>query len=179
MKLSHLALSLSFFAAVPGTAALRLAVSRRAAATAGFAALAPATRVLAVSGFCVDEPVAAKAPSRADGALAYGEIVAAKAALSAVENFVRSSDFGSAASLLGKRPLSTFEANALVLVQAPNLCSPDDKKQIDTVKTDGLAAINSVRDAVDGLNAAEARAASKKAREALGEIIAIGSASGL
>ena len=128
-------------------------------------------------------PIASKPPNEAEATVAYGEIVAARAALDTLDKMVGGADWASAASLLGKQPLATFEENALTLVKSSAI-APADKKQIGTVKTYGLAAdviimLGATRSSVDSLNSREARANSKKAKNALDEIIAVGKSNGL
>mmetsp|Transcript_17972 Transcript_17972/g.38601 ORF Transcript_17972/g.38601 Transcript_17972/m.38601 type:complete len:233 (-) Transcript_17972:374-1072(-) len=125
-----------------------------------------------------------KSYSSADGQLAYVEIVAARSALETIDRLVSGGDLMGAAVLVGKRPLSTFQENALVLVQSAALPDPEAKKSIGTVKRFGLAAdvvilVGALREALEGGDVGGSRSLLKKAKAPLDEIILIGKAAGL
>ena len=125
-----------------------------------------------------------KSYSSSDGQLAFAEIVAARSALETVDRLIAGAELTSAAKLLSKQPLSTFQENALVLVQSAALPDPEAKKSIGTVKRYGLAAdvvilLGALQDALESGDVSGSRSVVKKAKAPLDEMLALGKAAGL
>eukprot|EP00967_Tisochrysis_lutea_P130899 scaffold227000_cov26-Tisochrysis_lutea.AAC.1 len=111
------------------------------------------------------------------------DIVACRSGVSQIEQLIRSGDFGSAASLLGKPPFSSFKQNALVLVNS-KLLTPEDIKAIGTEKRFGVGAdvllmLGGLADATERSDKSGALDYATKAKSSLDEIIAIGRGAGL
>ena len=85
-----------------------------------------------------EKPAAKKADANA-GRAAFGEIVAARKALSPLSALLVKGDYAAAKAAVAVAPLSTLEDNLLTLVQSPIL-GPDEKKAIGTIKRYGTGA---------------------------------------
>ena len=120
--------------------------------------------------------VAKTPPSAADVALAYGEIVAASAALRILDNQLRYDEFQVAGSILSRRPLATFEANALTLIQSPAISDADTTYG---TAAEAVSFLGAMRKSVRAEDSKEARKNGWKAKAAVDEIIALGAANGL
>lgn len=121
-------------------------------------------------------------PARAPASFC-ADIVACRSGLGQIENLVRSGEFGSAASLLGQPPFSSFKQNALVLVNSKVL-APEDIKAIGTEKrfgvgADALIMIGGLSEATERSDMTGALDYAQKAKASIDEIIAIGKGAGL
>ena len=113
----------------------------------------------------------------ADGKQAAVQILAARRALDSADKLVSAGDFAALQGLLSAAPVSTFEDNALVLVQSKAL-GLDDVKQIGTIKRYGVGAdviimLGGLEKAVGDKNAANAKSFLDKAKASLDEIVTI------
>jgi len=113
----------------------------------------------------------------ADGKVAALQILAARQKLDSVDTLVAAKDFAALRSLLDSAPLSTFEANALVLVQSKAL-DPQDVKAIGTIKRYGVGAdviimLGGLGAAAQNSDASEALSYLSKAKASLDEILVI------
>jgi len=116
-------------------------------------------------------------PTAADVKYAYADLVAARAELNTISRLVASSDFLSAAPLLGKPPFSNIESSLLTLVQGPGL-GPEAKKDIGTIKRYGVGAdviimFGGLAEAVTGADASKAKSFAEKAKNALDEVLLV------
>ena len=113
----------------------------------------------------------------ADGKQAAVQILAARRALDSADKLVSAGDFAALQGLLSAAPVSSFEDNALVLVQSKAL-GLDDVKQIGTIKRYGVGAdviimLGGLEKAVGDKNAANAKSFLDKAKASLDEIVTI------
>ena len=115
--------------------------------------------------------------SPADGKAAAAQILAARRQLDSVDGLLKAGDFAAVKSLLSTAPVSTFEQNALVLVQSKAL-GPDDVKAIGTIKrygagADAIIMLGGLGAAAGKKDAGEAASYAEKAKASFDEIIAI------
>ena len=113
----------------------------------------------------------------ADGKNAAVQILAARTKLDAADKLVSAGDWKALKSLMDSAPVSSFEENALVLVQSKAL-GLDDVKQIGTIKRYGVGAdviimLGGLEKAVGDKNAANAKSFLDKAKASLDEIVTI------
>lgn len=115
--------------------------------------------------------------SAADAQEAAGKIREARRMLDGVDALVDRGSFEDVQALLGTAPISTFEVDCTVLVQAPVL-DAEDKKSIGTIKRYGVGAdviimLGGLNEAAGNEDAALARSYAAKARASLDEILVI------
>ena len=155
-------------------------LTRRAAllsaATSSTFAFSSIGRAFAEDDDQIATTVAKTPPSAADVALAYGEIVAASAALRILDNQLRYDEFQIAGSILSRRPLATFEANAFTLIQSPAISDADTTYG---TAAEAVSFLGAMRKSVRAEDSKEARKNGRKAKAAVDEIIALGAANGL
>lgn len=112
-----------------------------------------------------------------DGKQAALELLAARQKLDSADALLGKGDFAALKLLLDSPPVSSFEENALLLVQSRTL-DPEDVKAIGTIKRFGIGAdviimLGGLKEASNNLDASNARSYLAKARNSLDEIIAI------
>ena len=115
--------------------------------------------------------------SPADGKQAAVQILEARRALDSADKLVSAGDFAALQGLLAAAPVSTFEDNALVLVQSKAL-GLDDIKQIGTIKRYGVGAdviimLGGLSAAAGNADAGNAKSCLAKAKASLDEILVI------
>ena len=113
----------------------------------------------------------------ADGKNAAVQILAARTKLDAADKLVSAGDWKALKSLMDSAPVSSFEENALVLVQSKAL-SPDDVKAIGTIKRYGVGAdviimLGGLSAAAGNADAGNAKSYLAKAKASLDEILVI------
>ncbi|KAJ1447730.1 hypothetical protein M885DRAFT_624123 [Pelagophyceae sp. CCMP2097] len=118
-----------------------------------------------------------------DAKAAISEIKAARNALNNVDALLAANDFDAVDALLGSAPVSEFEKDATVILQAPVL-SAEDKKAIGTIKRYGVGAdvtimLGGLKAASAESNGGDCRNYLAKAKSALDELILIAKGGGL
>lgn len=119
-----------------------------------------------------------------DGKTAFKDIVAARKELDKADALLASNSYSSITSLLDAAPISSFQDNALILLNSKAIKDPDAIKQIGTIKRYGVGAdvsimLGGLSEAARGSDAAGAKSYLEKAKSSLDELIIIGKGAGL